>query len=178
MKMVLKQKLLTVFLLVLAGTCVAQPVTMSKGRGNNQGVDHVVSGYGWNNYGTGEWSQKYQVRVKRNGRVSGKVTTKLTEFATPDSDEFYWEWTNEINCFEYDETTGEVWLGGHLTKSNTADFPVGLYMVDYAKDGGPGGANDAHGDWVPSWFGGADTCEDRQGPFVADPVERGDIVIR
>ena len=194
MKMVLKRNLFTVLLVVVS--------TVAYGDGIGMGPDvlrmvregylgmspdaagklrggYLVAGYAWNSYGTGEWSQTYRVRATSSGQVFGTVTTKLTEYATLDTDEFYWELANAIECFEYDEETGEVWLGGRLTYSNVPDIiPIGLYYVDYAKDGGPGGTNDAHGGYVPSWYGQEDNCHDRPGPLYEDPVERGNIVIR
>jgi hypothetical protein len=194
MNMVLKRNLFTVLLLVVS--------TVAYGDGTGKGPDilkmaregylgmgpdaarmahggYVVGGYAWNMYGTGEWSQTFRVRATGSGQVSGTVTTKLTEYATPDTAEFYWEMTSAIDCFEYDETTGEAWLGGILTHSNVPDIiPIGMRVVEYAKDGGPGGTNDAHGSTNSIWYGTSDNCHDRPAPLYADPVERGNIVIR
>jgi hypothetical protein len=140
---------------------------------------HAILGHGWNFYGYGSWSHTFAVLVTPLGRVVGQVKVSLYEPPAPDFPGLSLKYTNEVDCVEIDLSTGSAWLGGHVVETNNPDFfPLGLYVVDFARDGGPGNAGDAHGDTVPAWFGQPESCHARPGPYIADPVERGNIVVR
>jgi hypothetical protein len=145
----------------------------------SMGGGHVILGYGWNDVGYANWSHSYAAMITPLGRIIGRVKMSLLELETPDTPELSLEYTNDIECVEIDETTGSAWLGGRLSETNNPDFlPLGIYVVDFARDGGPGNAGDAHGDTVPAWFGEPETCHARPGPLYMDPVERGNIIVR
>jgi hypothetical protein len=142
-------------------------------------LGHVVVGYAWNDYGYGHWSHTFDVVQGPRGKILGSARVSLYEPATADYAGLKVNYTNDIDCLEIDEATKSVWLGGHITRSdNPAFLPVGTYVIDFAHDGGPGGAHDTHGDYVPSWSGTEDTCHHRDGPWFADAAQRGNLLVR
>ena len=152
---------------------------VSSGMASSVGGAHLVIGYAWNDYGYGHWSHTFDVVQGARGRILGTVRVSLYEPATADYAGLRLNYINDIDCLEIDEGTRSVWLGGHITKSDNPDFlPVGTYMIDFAHDGGPGGANDTHGDYVPSLSGTEETCHHRDGPWFADPAQKGNILVR
>jgi hypothetical protein len=140
------------------------------------GGGHVVLGYGWNDAGYGNWSHTYAVLVTPRGRVIGKVKVS---FVDVEAAEYSLDYTNEVECVEIDADSGSAWLGGRISRtSNPSYIPLGTYVVDFARDGGPGNAGDFHGDALPGLDGQPETCHERYGPYYMDPVEKGNIVVR